>query len=190
MDIKIVDYGMADVESIIFNPDNWRIHPLYQQEMLRGLIDEIGYVDPIKVNVTTGNLVDGHLRVQVVNAMGVKEIPCVYIEVTEEEEKMLIMAFNTLPDFAAHDPEVLKRLIENTKTENEGILKLMQETSVKFNLDAFNMDEIDFSMFSEVTESDFLFKVVVMDIQTRDEAMKIAEKMGSRAEVQQYRAKL
>lgn len=59
---RIVGYGMEDADQLLANPANWRIHPKHQQDALSGVLNEIGWVQNILVNKTTGHVVDGHLR--------------------------------------------------------------------------------------------------------------------------------
>ena len=61
---RIVGQGETDPRSIQFNKFNWRQHPQTQQRAMKGVLDEIGWVQQIIVNRRTGHLVDGHLRVR------------------------------------------------------------------------------------------------------------------------------
>jgi hypothetical protein len=58
--------GHADVApaDLVPNPRNWRTHPADQQRALGGALSEVGWVAEVLVNRTTGNVVDGHLRIE------------------------------------------------------------------------------------------------------------------------------
>jgi len=53
---RIKRSGTIKVDEVLFNPDNWRVHPYYQQEALRGVLEQIGWVQQVVVNETTGHL--------------------------------------------------------------------------------------------------------------------------------------
>ena len=60
---RIVGNGEEPLDQIMFNPRNWRIHPLHQQDALKGVLEEVGWVQQVIVNKQTGNLIDGHCAV-------------------------------------------------------------------------------------------------------------------------------
>ena len=86
---RIVGEGLEDPEQLLANPKNYRIHPRGQQQQMEAIFDKVGIVQRVIVNRRTGHLVDGHMRVQL--AMGrVSEIPVVYVDLTQEEEDLVL----------------------------------------------------------------------------------------------------
>lgn len=67
-----------------------------EYEKLKRSITEFGYVEPVIWNQTTGRVVGGHQRLKVLQEMGMTEIDCVIIEVSEEKEKALNIALNKI----------------------------------------------------------------------------------------------
>ncbi len=67
-----------------------------EYEKLKRSITEFGYVEPVIWNQTTGRVVGGHQRLKVLKDMGMTEIDCVIIEVSEEKEKALNIALNKI----------------------------------------------------------------------------------------------
>ena len=67
-----------------------------EYEKLKLSITEFGYVEPVIWNQTTGRVVGGHQRLKVLQDMGMTEIDCVIIEVSEEKEKALNIALNKI----------------------------------------------------------------------------------------------
>src|SRR5690348_9768810 len=61
---RIVGQGTEAPDQLVANPLNWRIHPRAQQEALAGSLETVGWVQQVLVNQRTGNLVDGHARVE------------------------------------------------------------------------------------------------------------------------------
>ena len=61
---RITGHGEEAPDQLLANPSNWRNHPKAQREALREVLDSVGYVAQVIVNQRTGQLVDGHLRVE------------------------------------------------------------------------------------------------------------------------------
>jgi len=122
---RIVGYGEEKPEQLLANPLNYRIHPKFQQDALVGILDEIGWVDDVIVNKITGHVLDGHLRVELAISRKEPSIPVKYIELTEAEEKEVLAVFDPLSALAGRDDEILKRLLEEVKTDNENVQKLL-----------------------------------------------------------------
>ena len=67
-----------------------------EYEKLKRSLEEFGYVEPVIWNRTTGNVVGGHQRLKVLLSMGMTEIDCVVVELSEEKEKALNVALNKI----------------------------------------------------------------------------------------------
>lgn len=67
-----------------------------EYEKLKRSIEQFGYVEPVIWNKTTGRVVGGHQRLKVLLEMGVTEVECVVIEMSEEKEKALNVALNKI----------------------------------------------------------------------------------------------
>ena len=98
-------HGVERVDQIIFNPMNWRFHPTEQRRALQGLMRDVGMVQEVVKNLTTGNLIDGHLRVLIADEEGMGEIHCSYVEMTEQEELLYLIANDRIGGMAATDKE-------------------------------------------------------------------------------------
>lgn len=124
---RIVGSGQADIDQILFNPMNWRIHPQTQYEALDAVLEEVGYVQEIIINQRTGNLVDGHLRVTIAKKHGEKSIPCKYVDISPEEEALILATFDPLGAMAARDGEKLNELLSGINTQDETLQALLAE---------------------------------------------------------------
>lgn len=80
-----------------------------EYEKLKRSIEQFGYVEPVIWNKTTGRIVGGHQRLKVLMDMGIDEIDCVVVEVSEEKEKALNIALNKIS--GEWDKEKLSLLI-------------------------------------------------------------------------------
>ena len=72
---RIVEHAEAAPAELVPNPRNWRSHPPEQQKALAGALAEVGWVAEVLVNRTTGNVVDGHLRIELALARDEPTIP-------------------------------------------------------------------------------------------------------------------
>ena len=67
-----------------------------EYEKLKRSIETFGYVEPVIWNKTSGNVVGGHQRLQVLRDLGQTEIDCVVVELDEANEKALNVALNKI----------------------------------------------------------------------------------------------
>ena len=67
-----------------------------EYEKLKRSIEQFGYVEPVIWNKTTGHVVGGHQRLKVLQNMGITEVDCVVVELSEEKEKALNIALNKI----------------------------------------------------------------------------------------------
>ena len=65
-------------------------------EKLRASVEDLGVIDPLVWNEGTGRLVGGHQRLQVLKDLGVKEVPCFVVHLSEEKEKQANLALNKI----------------------------------------------------------------------------------------------
>lgn len=114
---RIVGEGNEPPDQLLANPLNWRTHPVFQQEALQSVIEEVGIVQQVIVNKRTGYLVDGHLRVTLAMRQDQKTIPVSYIDVSEEEERKILATLDPLAAMAAIDREKLSELLDGIQSE-------------------------------------------------------------------------
>jgi len=92
MDVKYVD-----IEKLRPNRLNPRRITARQQKNLRKSIEKFGLVDPLIVNSHPGRenvIVGGHQRYEVAHKMGIKKVPVVYVDLTEDQERELNLRLN------------------------------------------------------------------------------------------------
>ncbi len=83
-------------------------HPILKK--LARSIDEFGLVEPLVVNVRTGNLVGGHQRYKALIERGVKETDVVVVDLPLEKEKALNTTLNAV--VGEWDPRKLAELLD------------------------------------------------------------------------------
>lgn len=153
---RIVGSGEEQLDQIMFNPRNWRIHPLSQQDALKGVLEEVGWVQQVIVNKRTGNLIDGHLRCQLAAREGAKTIPVVYVDVSEDEEALVLATLDPIGAMAATDKQKLDELFHDINSDNENVQKMIAEIAEKEGVlgDLPTLDDLE-SEFGEPNERDF-----------------------------------
>lgn len=122
---RIIGHGDEPLDEILFNPANWRIHPKAQQEALEGVLSQVGFVQDVIINKQTGHLVDGHLRCQVAARNGEKTIPAVYVDLTPEEESLILATIDPLSAMAATDKQKLDDLLHAVQSDDARVQEMM-----------------------------------------------------------------
>ena len=140
---RIVGSGEESLDQIQFNPRNWRVHPLNQQNALKGVLEEVGWVQEVIVNKRTGNLIDGHLRCQLAAREGNKTIPVVYVDLSEEEEALVLSTLDPIAAMAVTDKQKLDDLFASIETENADVLKMLDDIAEKERLEYAKRDPVD-----------------------------------------------
>ena len=111
-----------------------------EYEKLKRSIEQFGYVEPVIWNKTTGRVVGGHQRLKVLIDMGMTEVECVVVEMSEEQEKALNVALNKIS--GDWDKDKLALLIAD-----------LQGADFDVTLTGFEAAEID-ALFKETLKDD------------------------------------
>ena len=94
MNIQKVSVGK--LQAAAYNPRKQLKPGDAEYEKLKRSITEFGYVEPVIWNQTTGNVVGGHQRLQVMKDLGYTEVDCVIVELDDQREKALNIALNKI----------------------------------------------------------------------------------------------
>jgi len=128
---RIVAHTEMDPAEIKPNPWNWREHPAYQLLSLSGMLEELGWIQSVVVNQTTGHLIDGHARVDLAYKHGEPNIPVIMVELSEEEEKKAIALFDPISALAKANAERFADLLATLQTRNEGLSQFIQDLAAR-----------------------------------------------------------
>ena len=133
---RIVGHGEQAAISFMANPLNWRIHPKAQREALTGVLSEVGWVQSVIVNRTTGNVVDGHARIEEALKLGDETpVPFVEVELSEEEEKQVLLTLDPISAMAAADKQNLDALLQDVSTASSAVADMLTELAEKNGLE-------------------------------------------------------
>jgi hypothetical protein len=128
---RILEFRRVPASQLRPNPKNWRTHPPFQQDALRGVLAEIGYADALLARrLEDGSLllIDGHLRAETTPDM---EVPVLVLDLNEKEADLLLTVLDPLAALATADRVQLAALAQNLETEHPALLKLANQLSAQ-----------------------------------------------------------
>lgn len=161
--------GYEQASDLLANPNNWRIHPDVQKQSLKGSLDSIGWMGAVKVNVTTGHVIDGHLRAMIALRKGDETpVPVDYYELSEDEEKVSLASYDLITEAAVRDDDMLTALIDQIEMDMpEGLDELLSELikSDAHDGDDYELDDVDLD--------DSMVEIVVSV--SRDDAINVVD---------------
>jgi hypothetical protein len=118
---RIVRYGEEAPGQLLANDKNWRTHPQAQQDALEGALRTVGVVQNIVVNQRSGKLLDGHLRVQMAISSGQPTVPITYVDLSDEEEALILATIDPVTGLAGTDQKLLDSLITDIRLSDLGM---------------------------------------------------------------------
>ena len=122
---RIVGEDDVSPSTLIPNLLNWRKHPKHQQDALSGALDQIGWVQRVVVNKRTGNIIDGHLRVELALKHKEKTIPVCYVDLSAKDEHIALATLDAVGALAQADEAQYAKLIEEIGEDNPALLALL-----------------------------------------------------------------
>lgn len=133
---RIIGTGEVEPDQLLANPRNFRIHPKHQQDALEGVLNEVGWVDDVIVNRTTGHIIDGHLRVSLALRRG-ESVPVKYVELTESEEALILATFDPISALAVADAALLEDLLHDVSTTDAAVMQMLSELAEREGIVSF-----------------------------------------------------
>lgn len=142
--MNIVKKNISELIPASYNPRKDLKSGDIEYEKLKRSLQEFGYVEPVIWNARTGNVVGGHQRLKVLKELGNTEIDCVFVDLSEAQEKALNIALNKISN--DWDDEKLSALLED-----------LQSTDIDITLTGFDLSEIDKLFEEEEADKDSYF---------------------------------
>lgn len=149
---RITGSGEEDPTQLVANPRNWRIHPKGQQDALGSVLDEVGWVQQVLVNRTTGNVVDGHLRVELALSKNEATVPVLYVELTEAEEALVLASLDPLSAMAASDESKLRELLTDISVDKDELMAQLGLSVQRVEFPEYDETAADEVVFNECPE--------------------------------------
>lgn len=122
---RIVGTDEVAPDQLVANPKNWRTHPGSQRDALRGSLDQVGWVQQVMVNQRTGHVVDGHARVEEALSKGEATVPVLYVDLSEEEEALVLATLDPISAMASTDAGKLAELLHDVHSDQPGIQEML-----------------------------------------------------------------
>jgi DNA modification methylase len=140
---RIVGHGDAAPAALVPNPRNWRTHPSDHQAALSGALAEVGWVAEVTVNQTTGHVVDGHLRIELALARKEPTVPVTYVELTEDEERLVLASLDPLAAMAEAEATKLAELLEGLDPGDAALRALLDDLARDNDLESLRRGLVD-----------------------------------------------
>lgn len=90
--------------------------PAYRK--LKASLEEFGLVEPLIWNETTGHVVGGHLRLRILNDLGIAEVPVSVVRLTPAREKALNVVLNNQEAQGRYDRAKLAELLAELELDD------------------------------------------------------------------------
>ena len=181
----IVGQGDEPLDEILFNENNWRVHPFEQQEALEGIFEDVGVVQRIIINMRTSpewgesqnvkTLVDGHARVKIFERHQEPTIPAVFIDATPREEALILASLDPIGGMAVTDREKLSSLLSSVETENSQLGELFTKMSGQYENYAVDYDKVE--DLEEYGEPDSSLRAII-EFEDEEEEDEFYERVG------------
>lgn len=134
--IKIEELKHAD-----YNPRKTLQPNDIEYQKIKKSIEHFGYVDPIIIN-KDNTIIGGHQRATVMKDLGYKEVECVVVDLSKEDEKALNVALNKIS--GEWDISKLGVLLEELNTvgvmeltgfDTEEYTKMLDKSKARFRIE-------------------------------------------------------
>lgn len=126
---KIAEVQEVSLSSLVPYERNAKIHGQEQIQKLKASIEEFGFLTPCLID-RQNNVIAGHGRIMAAKELGMKTVPCVYIEgLTEEQRRAYILADNRLGELGEWDMDIVS-----------DELKALEEEGFDISITGFEID--------------------------------------------------
>lgn len=174
---RIVGHGEQAAGQFMANPLNWRIHPKAQREALTGVLSEVGWVQSVIVNRTTGNVVDGHARIEEALKLGDETpVPFVEVELSEDEEQKMLLTLDPISAMAAADKANLESLLQDVSTASSAVADMLTELAEKNGLEYGATIGGELNSREDVIPSQF---AIIIECRTEEEQTGLLERLNA-----------
>ncbi len=143
---------LKDLKPAPYNP---RTSTEEQEQNLAKSLEKFGVVEPVIFNKRTGYIVGGHFRVRELQKLGFKEVECVIVDLSEEDEKELNVRLNA--NTGGWDWDKLSTEFDAVDLEDWGLQNLEDFSDKNKELDfVTHVKEQKYKITLEYSEEDYL----------------------------------
>ena len=106
------------INDIYCDPANTRTHDQKNLSAIRDSLKQFGQVEPLVIQKSTGKVVGGNGRLEVMRELGHQEADIVEIDLDDVQAAALSITLNRTAEFADWDLKALAKTIEGLKAED------------------------------------------------------------------------
>lgn len=178
---RIIRFGMQRADQFLANPNNPRIHPQFQRDVMREALNRLGWIAPVIVN-QDGYLIDGHERVMQALEHN-DEVPFVEVALDNVEAALALATFDPIGDLARYDAPTLGRLLQEARQaadDSKPLQQMLQKIAFIQDVPAEQSAEtewIDMPEFDNQTIKDYFHRIIVY-FETEDDMRAFAQLVG------------
>lgn len=140
---RITHYSMEAPDQLLFNPKNFRRHPIHQKQILDAVAGEVGIVAPVIQNDRTGHLLDGHMRVEEAMHLGVDKLPVAHVDLSEEDEDKVLATLDAISAMAFEDPALKAELLKDIRTHDDHLSDYLEREYERQMAEAGSLESLD-----------------------------------------------
>jgi DNA modification methylase len=140
---RIVGHAEVRPAELVPNPRNWRTHPPEQQRALAGALTEVGWVTEVIVNRTTGNVVDGHLRIELALSRDEATVPVTYIDLSDDEERVVLASLDPIGALADAEATALAELLAGLDPADVDLRAFLEQLNREAGIDTIRAGLLD-----------------------------------------------
>lgn len=148
---RILEHTEEAPDQLLANPKNWRTHPGTQAAALVGVLDSVGYVQSVIANKRTGFLIDGHLRVMEALKRGQPTIPVAWVDLSEEDEALILAMYDPIGAMAGTDRTALEALYHEIDTDNADVSIALSDIAAR---EGIVPPDVEFKEYDESAADD------------------------------------
>jgi len=124
--IRITGFETKPASDFKFNPLNYRRHGDAQRDALRTMLGDVGWVQGVIENKRTGNLIDGHARIEeALRDDPEQKVPYLVVDLSPAEEKAVLATLDPIGAMAEADPAAVDKLYAETIAAMPGLEDLL-----------------------------------------------------------------
>ena len=99
------------IDAVCLDPANTRRHSERNLEAIRGSLRRFGQVEPLVAQKSTGRIIGGNGRYEVLRKEGAQNIDVVFLDVDDAQAAALSITLNRTGELAEWDPEALGEIM-------------------------------------------------------------------------------
>lgn len=119
-----------DPSTLIPSDGNARIHGGEQQAFVTASLQEFGWIDDVIASSRTKKILNGHLRVSLAVKRKEKTVPVKWVNVDEDQERLILAGFDALEAMAQQDRERGIELLKLASPKN-GVLEAFFQSDLE-----------------------------------------------------------